>query len=215
MAENELIDPVKERQKLISIDYLNGNTNQIELAKKYNVTQATISRDIRTIREQWSDEAPKKRKESRETSVRQLYHIAHTAMESFAKSTEPKETIVYEERKDICPRCRGDKYIKGKLCATCDGKGKIDVKALKKTIEGREGNVTFLDQYRKCLQDISKLLGLPVERRGRKPRESNELIIDASSDDDGMIEGTPEEILDAMKAIKRIGSSKKSKADDE
>lgn len=78
-----------ERQRKVARMYLDGKT-QWGIAEQLNVTQGTISRDLKEISQRWKDEALKDISLLREAELRRLDELEAQAAEMYDRTKEAK-----------------------------------------------------------------------------------------------------------------------------
>ncbi|KKK59393.1 hypothetical protein LCGC14_3034850 [marine sediment metagenome] len=206
-SNNELVVAAEIRRNEIAKVYLDGITNQVELANKFNVSQTTIHRDLAYLRKRWSKESSKSVKKERAVSIKHLYSVAEKAMESYEISRENAEEITTSIRQDDCRKCNGKGIVNELECLNCDGKGKVEVKTETKKIKGQAGDSSFLAEFRKCIEQIIKLKGLYKERKTATSTNVSGQVIHSHVNGNRFKDATPEQILEAMKIIHRLGDS--------
>jgi len=175
-----------------------GITNQSQIAVALDISQQTISADIKEIYTEWLNSDPEQAKERRAKRIRQLEDLLAEARNGFDRSLSPEET--HTEVKKPCTTCAGaGKDPHEERCITCGGKGYVT--SISDTAKGRDGNPAFLKVAFECVRECARLEGVyPVKKK------KIEATIKASlADVEDPYEGVPtEDLLEAYEALKRI-----------
>lgn len=169
------------RRNRIRQDILRGETHVRTLAGKYDVSIATIRKDMEHVYSKWAQadaQMYKSDQQRRQTRVQQLTSVLTKAVESFERSTEDKEKIVVHKVNKKCTVCNGrgiNKKEEG--CEACEAKGRITV--VSETVEstGQAGDPSFLNVVRNCVKDIAQLEGLLSTRIEQSGTVTHDLLI--------------------------------------
>lgn len=142
------------RHSIVAEMYIEGKT-QSEMAKRLQVTQSTICKDLMKIKEQW------KRKYAEDFGVRvseelaRIDRLERAAWEGWERSCQDAETKV--QRKEMAiPKVKDDDKKKKP-----SGKQElIPVKVLReKTSRGQSGDPRFLAQVQACIDMRLRIIG--------------------------------------------------------
>lgn len=109
-----------ERRRLEAADYLRGMT-QPELAEKYEVSQATVSRDLEAIRQEWVQSALVDFNEAKMQEIAKIDNLERTYWEAWERSvgehTRTTETISDKEGSKLSrltyPLVGDSKFLQG------------------------------------------------------------------------------------------------------
>lgn len=128
----------RQRRPIVAELYIKGKT-QSEIAKEFDTTQATISRDLKAIQEVWLEQSVKNYDEAISQELAKIDNLERTYWQAWEDS---KEDAVTET-------------VKGRQ------RGK-EIDSAEKTIQkkGQVGNKSFLDGVQWCIERRCKLLGL-------------------------------------------------------
>lgn len=128
-------DEIAQRQAAVSALYFAG-LPQYQIATQLTVSDATVSRDLREIREKWLESAIFNFNEAKLRELAVIDRVENEAWQAWIASTEELETT--ETR----------------------GKKGGPVLAATKKIEDRSGNPALLNVILKCVEARVKILGL-------------------------------------------------------
>ena len=120
---------IAQRRHEVSELYLQGWT-QMAMATHFNVTQSTVSEDIRAVQKEWRASGIRNFDLIREVELRKLDRLEREAWSAWERSQQPAESEV-----------------------TSGGK-------TRKTVQSQVGDPRFLDQVNKCISQRRTLLGL-------------------------------------------------------
>lgn len=207
-----------KRQRKVECALVRGQANQMELAARYGVSQATINRDVYEIRERWRKEATQgKLKERRFKRIRQLEFVYAQAIESYERSRQDEEEILTQHKPTPCNRCKatGKNGNGNSKCKACDGTGTQLVEVVTRRVKGQEGNASFLEAARKSLVDICRLEGLIV---ATPTIRSNRTVImnQTKQEEEDPFKGVPSEVvLEARAAFLRLRDAREAAAKDQ
>lgn len=124
---------IAQRRLQVSELYLQG-WSQTAIAGHLNVTQSTVSADIRIVQDQWRTSGIRNFDLIREVELRKLDRLEREAWAAWERSQKPVQSAV----------------------VTGDGSGANTRKSLKNQV----GDPRFLDQVNKCIAQRRTLLGL-------------------------------------------------------
>jgi predicted transcriptional regulator len=129
---------IEQRRQQAAELYLKGTT-QAEIARELNVSQATISDDLKAIRREWRDSRIRDFDEAVAMELKKLDHLEREAWSGWDRSQLPAESTK----------------------VTQDGSGK----KAEKTVRQQQGDPRFLDQVHRCIVGRRTLLGLDAPTR--------------------------------------------------
>jgi hypothetical protein len=127
-----------ERRKKVAARYLRGQT-QWEIARAFEVEQATISNDLKAIHAEWLKEATLDRGEWTARELARIDEVERQAWAAWAKSQEDAEVLRAKRRGDVAET--------------------------EKIIKGQSGDPCFLDIILKCIERRCGLLGLDAPKQ--------------------------------------------------
>lgn len=137
---------IAKDRRVIARMYLSGSL-QVEIAEKLGLDQSTVSRDLKTLNDEWLQSALIDFNEARALELQRINNLEIIYFEAWQRSCEDAETVV--------------KKIKG------DGD-----KELQQTTKGQAGDPRFLSGVQWCIERRCKLLGLDEpERRPNDPQK--------------------------------------------
>ena len=128
---------ILERRKNVAVRYLRGQT-QWEIARAFEVTQKTISLDLKAIQAEWLAQAVLDRGEWTARELARIDEVERQAWNAWTKSQENTE-ILRDKR-------RGDKS------------------ETEKVSKGQAGDPRFLEVVIKCVAKRCELLGLDAKK---------------------------------------------------
>ena len=137
---------ILERRKNVAVRYLRGQT-QWEIARAFEVTQKTISLDLKAIQAEWLAQAVLDRGEWTARELARIDEVERQAWAAWTKSQENAE-ILRDKR-------RGDKS------------------ETEKVSKGQAGDPRFLEVVLKCVAKRCELLGLDAEKESDKDASRN------------------------------------------
>ncbi len=144
----------KQRVRINEVERMivNGETRQWWMALQLNVTDMTISNDVKIIRTRWAKTDEKTGKQRLARRIKQLEKRIQEASDDYEIS---------KWRVFGCKHCKGFGYIpKQNACPVCDGEGEI--------AERKPGDATYLRVMKECIVECAKLQGLyPDVKRDR------------------------------------------------
>lgn len=124
---------ILERRKKVAARYIRGET-QWEIARAFEVTQATVSNDLKAIRAAWLAEAVRDMDEIKARELAKVDACEEQAWKAWTRSQEDAETLR--------ARMRGDT---------------AETEKIKK---GQAGDPRFLDLVLKCVEKRCLILGV-------------------------------------------------------
>ena len=123
---------IEQRQHRVSALYVKG-WSQLEIAAELNCCQATISRDLTALRNEWRASRIRNIDEAVAVELRKLEHLERKAWSAWEQSQQPVETTK----------------------VTQDDSGK----KAEKVVKQRQGNPQYLGQVHRCIVARLTLLG--------------------------------------------------------
>ena len=173
---------MRRQQQMLKVEkfYLNGITNQVEIANALGVTPACISQWTKEIQQEWLKVDQENVVAQRALRSRQFDNIAQMALTSFERSCQHEEELTTTEK--YCVKCGGEcivkvtdektKESKWARCPTCNGRGKEVIEVTKR--KSRPGNPIFLSVATAALRESCKVIGLTsiATRLGRVVEET-------------------------------------------
>ena len=137
---------ILQRRKTVASRYLHGEP-QWQIANSLEVTQQTVSLDLKAIRAEWLADAKQDYDEIVGQELANLREVERQAWEAWTRSCQNAETMKARMRK----RARvGDD----------DGESFTE-----KTSKGQAGDPRFLDVINRCRERRCKILGIEAEQR--------------------------------------------------
>lgn len=126
---------VAQRRQRVTELYVKG-WSQAAIASDLNVSQSTISDDIRYVRRKWEESAVRNFDELRTRELQKLEYIEREAWAAWDRSQKPTQSAVVSD----------------------EGPGQRTRKSLKQQV----GDPRFLDQINKCIAQRRAITGLDV-----------------------------------------------------
>ena len=127
---------IAKRQEIVADLYLQG-TPQAVIGHQVDVSQSTVSSDLKAIKKQWRESAVRDFDTVREVELRKLDRIEREAWEAWRRSQNPLQTVVL----------------------TTGGSDQ------KTTVRDQVGDPRFLEQVFKCVASRRAMLGLDAPTR--------------------------------------------------
>jgi hypothetical protein len=146
--DHDLIALVARRQRVADA-YLRGQS-QDRIAQQENVSQAQISRDLATIREDWKQSSIMDFNERKAQELAKIDAVETTAWAAWEKSC--KDAEIYHTGVD-----------KGR--AGKDGQPLPERQKSWKTVKGQFGDARFLERVAWCINRRCELLGLDAPKK--------------------------------------------------
>jgi predicted transcriptional regulator len=173
---------IEDRRRQVSELYLRG-WSQADIARQLSVSQATISSDLKTIREEWRQSAIWNYDEAVSLARQQLDLLEREAWSGYQRSQQPAEsTKVVQNGSD---------------------------KRAEKTVKQQPGDPRFLETIHRVIAARRALLGLDAPARvGTKSVLDHEV-----AKENPYLDAPPELILEAKSAMHRLEQSVKHKRD--
>ena len=134
MRSTRVVTNYTERREQVARLYLEGKT-QTEIAAKFDVTQATISRDLEAIRQQWVENALVHFDQIKARELARIDKLERENWQAWERSQKDAETVTKKMGKD------GDKQ------ATIITKGQV-------------GDPQFLRGVQWCIEQRLKIYGV-------------------------------------------------------
>jgi len=155
----------RNRLASLRLDILEGRTNQSELAKKYNCSPATISRNVRKVWESFQREDPIESRALATRAVRRLERGMELALDGYRESCQPVEETRTETRQEACQHCSGSGEPESGPCNVCDATGRTTVSVTSRKVVGQSGNPSFLSVFKGLQAEVNKLEGTISETK--------------------------------------------------
>ncbi len=134
-----------------------GITDQVALARRFGVTQKTISYDIEAIVDSWQADLPATWEARTQRRIKQLEEIITEAWNDYERSKQSQREVSKIIRP--CFKCHGVEPDEGQpKCKSCGGEGKI-VDITRKTKE-QVGDPAYMALIKECVKECSRLEGL-------------------------------------------------------
>ncbi len=140
---NPKIIEIAVRRRRVAARYLRGDT-QAEIAAQENVSQPTISNDLKAIREQWRQAAVRDFNEALSMELARIDEVEREAFSAWLRSCEDAESITQKL------------WQKGNE----QDKDAVERKEVARTTRGQTGDPRFLTVVQGCIDQRCKLLGL-------------------------------------------------------
>ena len=161
--------PVKELRLREVAQMIQRGTSQIEMARKYNVSEMQISHDVKEVIQRWADRTMEEA-ELLTIAVERHMGLAQKALDEFDRR-QIQTTWHYV----ICSSCIGKGYKRNKgACPDCDGEGEIRAAREKKM--STAGDVQLLSVAQKAFVEASRLQGLYLERRDTREDQASQVL---------------------------------------
>lgn len=197
-----------KRQRKVECALLRGHVGQQELAARYGVSQYTIAKDVRTIRQLWATSSREGAKFRRLHRIKQLEEVFRAAMESYERSRQDEEEVVTQYKPQKCFDCGGMGKVDLEDCTTCQGTGRIVIEATTRRVRGQAGEASFLNTARQTLMSIAKLEGLTVVAPTVRSQQTVVIqqagIVEGCEDANPFIDVPKDVLLDARRAMQRL-----------
>jgi transposase len=152
-------EEMHQRRKKVANWYCEG-VDQCEMAQRLGVSDATISTDLRFIRDEWLALALVDFNDAKARQLAKIDHLEEVTWMAWYRSTEDAQTT----SKKVEEALRNAQDEKIKL------RGKPTLLPIRSTLEiktmGRNGDVRFLQQIAWCIEMRLKLMGLLKEDKG-------------------------------------------------
>jgi predicted transcriptional regulator len=129
---------IERRRQQVAEFYLTGQT-QAAIARELNVSQATVSADLKAIRQQWRDSSLRNFDEAVEESLRKYQVLEREAWNGWQRSQEPAET---------------SRIVQGEQGRKAE-----------KTVRQQVGDPRFLELVHRAITGRRALLGLDAPTR--------------------------------------------------
>jgi hypothetical protein len=155
----------KDLQQIAEM-YLSGRT-QADIGNALNLTQQTISNDLKTLQQRWLESSVRDFDELRAEQLAKIDRLEAEYWAGWARSTRPKTR-------------------KGKKSKSSSGPmGDSDESSVQ--VEERDGNPTWLAGVDKCIERRCKLLGLDAPTRAELSVAQTfaDFVLAAAGDIDG------------------------------
>lgn len=146
---NESLEIAERRQKVAAL-YLRGRT-QREIAAAVDVDQATVSRDLKAVQKEWSEQAQADLAERKAVELAKIDELERTYHEGWERSCKERE-----------------KRRAKKIDAADPDRSRAETG---KETENRDGDPRFLEGVRWCIEMRCKLLGLVVKKHEHSGRD--------------------------------------------
>jgi predicted transcriptional regulator len=141
---------VLERRKKVAARYVRGET-QWEIARAFEVTQSTVSADLKAIRSAWLAEAVRDLSELKARELAKIDETEAQAWRAWTKSQENAEVLR--------ARMRG-------------GNSETE-----KVSKGQAGDPRFLELILKCVQKRCEILGILDRERDRDASKGQPTVV--------------------------------------
>lgn len=145
---------ILDRRKNVARRYLRGE-QQWEIARAFEVTQQTISLDLKAIQAEWLAQAVLDRGEWTARELAKIDHVETAAWGAWSKSLENAEVLKARMRRH----------------------GEHAEEATEKTSKGQAGDPRFLDLVLKCVARRCELLALNATS-GFQSKDENSRIVE-------------------------------------
>lgn len=138
-----------------------GVTDRNQIKAALNVTEPTLQKDLTWIYEQWNEQDRERAAVLKNLRTEQLEDTMRKAMVGYTRSTEEQKEVAVTTVPERCGICHGLGTIgeDHDWCEHCEGSGKVMVESNKVTSKTKPGDVGFLSEARKCIQELIKMEG--------------------------------------------------------
>ena len=137
---------IQDRRRIVAERYLRGQT-QWQIARSLEVTQSTISDDIKAIRKEWRDAYLKDYEQLKDRELAKIDLMEREYLEAWERSK--KERQYSRTRKRVART------------------GNADEAEVRK--EQRDGNPKFMDGTLRCVEMRCRLLGMLDKKKEESP----------------------------------------------
>lgn len=206
---------VLQRRNRVRRDVLGGLQSQGQLAVRYGVSQATISKDIKEILKELREESQYIGPKQVYIAEQRLLDVYSKASNSYELSKKPEEQINTKYVRVKCRSCNGTgfelddkKEETEKWCEVCQGKGKVIEEVVTRTVKGQAGDSSFLITMLQTIREWNKMHG----NYPSKAEQHQHLHLHQGQDQSSVDLSTvsSENLLDAVRVMKRLRDESKT-----
>jgi len=144
-----------------------GLTSQVEMSRRYGVTPAQVSYDMKYVWALFNHGVKEDVDHNRNLALARLEKVIREASNAWERSKQSKEVIKTEYRNTKCSTCNGtgmqdgqDGADEGEWCEDCKGDGEILQEFVTKTVHGQPGFAPLLRERTAAIELMAKIQGL-------------------------------------------------------
>ena len=184
------------------------------IAGRLGISKGSVANHARKIEQRYREENAAKLGPMRDRQIKRLEYAMQKAIESYFRSRQDviQLTTTYTPR--ACRACRGTGMKPGsdRWCEDCSGDGTTMEEVVTRTVRGQAGDSSFLREYRECVRELSRLLGLNPPKKPRRVAVEGKVVhahlhggrIDLSG-------ASSETVLEAKAALDKLMLESKAK----
>ena len=146
-------------------DVCNGLTNQVEFSRRYGITPAQVTIDMKYVWALFNHELNADLDQSRGVAIARLERVILESSAAWERSKKNKEMVKVEYRPVSCRSCKGTGMAGGspeseEWCEECEGEGEIETEIVTRSTSGQAGDASFLRERTLAIQLLAKIQGV-------------------------------------------------------
>lgn len=192
------LEVIKRMEKVREDVLVRRITNHRVLAARHNLSVSTISKYIKRIKTEASEQFHKRGWDITSMSWLSLNDVIQKCQAGFERSKKEKVKIRTEYQREKCKYCKGNGIVKEddfeEECDNCEGNGFVTVEIVTEERTGQAGDPRFLNLIKDCVKEQCKLAGI-------YPKNGEGININMIAPSVDLSKISDDDVLDALSKI--------------